>query len=106
MVKGSVSFGRGAGTRTPGTRFWRPLLYQLSYTPIFCLTFQTLELYHKLFRFAIGFSKKVKKIKVKIFPTLIFIPKMHVSNADKIRDIYQLNALRHCKPAGIIASAL
>ena len=31
-------FGRGGGTRTPGTRFWRPLLYQLSYTPKFgCL---------------------------------------------------------------------
>ena len=28
--------GRGGGTRTPGTRFWRPLLYQLSYTPKFC----------------------------------------------------------------------
>ena len=25
--------GRGGGTRTPDTRFWRPLLYQLSYTP-------------------------------------------------------------------------
>ena len=27
-------YGRGRETRTPGTRFWRPLLYQLSYTPI------------------------------------------------------------------------
>ena len=26
--------GRGGGTRTPGPRFWRPMLYQLSYTPI------------------------------------------------------------------------
>ena len=26
--------GRGGGTRTPGARFWRPTLYQLSYTPI------------------------------------------------------------------------
>ena len=26
-------FGRGDRTRTYGTRFWRPLLYQLSYTP-------------------------------------------------------------------------
>ena len=25
--------GRGRGTRTPGLRFWRPSLYQLSYTP-------------------------------------------------------------------------
>src|SRR3954452_4741752 len=24
---------RGAGTRTLGLRFWRPMLYQLSYTP-------------------------------------------------------------------------
>ena len=27
-------FGRGRRIRTLGTRFWRPLLYQLSYTPI------------------------------------------------------------------------
>ena len=26
--------GRGGGTRTPGARFWRPTLYQLSYTPM------------------------------------------------------------------------
>src|SRR5438105_13042427 len=25
--------GRGGATRTPDPRFWRPLLYQLSYTP-------------------------------------------------------------------------
>ena len=25
--------GRSGGTRTPGTRFWRPVLYRLSYTP-------------------------------------------------------------------------
>src|SRR5690606_15870122 len=25
--------GRGRGTRTPDLRFWRPSLYQLSYTP-------------------------------------------------------------------------
>jgi hypothetical protein len=25
--------GRGRGTRTPDPRFWRPMLYQLSYTP-------------------------------------------------------------------------
>ena len=27
-------FGRGRRIRTLDTRFWRPLLYQLSYTPI------------------------------------------------------------------------
>src|SRR3954466_10312188 len=27
--------GRGGGNRTPNQRFWRPLLYQLSYTPVF-----------------------------------------------------------------------
>ena len=27
-------FGRGRRFRTLGTRFWRPLLYQLSYTPM------------------------------------------------------------------------
>ena len=26
-------FGRSGGTRTHGPRFWRPMLYQLSYTP-------------------------------------------------------------------------
>src|SRR5438552_5560167 len=26
--------GRGGATRTPDPRFWRPLLYQLSYTPV------------------------------------------------------------------------
>src|SRR5579864_247218 len=26
--------GRGGATRTPDPRFWRPLLYQLSYTPL------------------------------------------------------------------------
>ena len=31
-------FGRGRRTRTLGTRFWRPLLYQLSYTPILIST--------------------------------------------------------------------
>src|SRR5690625_4675600 len=29
----SGHLGRGGGTRTPGPRFWRPMLYQLSYTP-------------------------------------------------------------------------
>ena len=27
-------FGRRGGNRTPNQRFWRPLLYQLSYTPV------------------------------------------------------------------------
>ena len=26
--------GRGGGSRTPGLRFWRPPLYQLSYAPV------------------------------------------------------------------------
>lgn len=30
--------GRGRRIRTLGTRFWRPLLYQLSYTPILIST--------------------------------------------------------------------
>ena len=29
-----VCFGRGRKARTLDTRFWRPLLYQLSYTPM------------------------------------------------------------------------
>ena len=28
-------FGRGRRARTLGTRFWRPLLYQLSYAPMY-----------------------------------------------------------------------
>src|SRR5712691_10700378 len=28
--------GRSGGARTPNPRFWRPVLYQLSYTPIDC----------------------------------------------------------------------
>ena len=28
-------FGRGSRIRTHGTWFWRPLLYQLSYTPMY-----------------------------------------------------------------------
>src|SRR4029453_12591971 len=28
-----VGPGRGGGTRTPDLRFWRPLLFQLSYAP-------------------------------------------------------------------------
>src|ERR1041384_6156611 len=29
-----LKFGRRGGNRTPNQRFWRPLLYQLSYTPV------------------------------------------------------------------------
>ena len=29
-----ITVGRAGGTRTPNRRFWRPLLYQLSYRPI------------------------------------------------------------------------
>ena len=47
--------GRGRRTRTLGTRFWRPLLYQLSYTPIsnFACLF-----YHLLEELSITFLKK------------------------------------------------
>ena len=34
LVSGVWSTGRGRRIWTLGTRFWRPLLYQLSYTPI------------------------------------------------------------------------
>src|SRR5437879_13219886 len=27
-------YGRGGATRTPDPRFWRPMLYKLSYTPL------------------------------------------------------------------------
>ena len=29
----NIFFGRSGGNRTPNLRFWRPALYQLSYTP-------------------------------------------------------------------------
>lgn len=29
-----MSYGRGGEARTPNTRFWRPVLYQLNYAPI------------------------------------------------------------------------
>ena len=32
-----ISIGRGSRDRTHGTRFWRPMLYQLSYTPVWLL---------------------------------------------------------------------
>ena len=31
--KGGLFYGRGSKIRTHDTRFWRPMLYQLSYTP-------------------------------------------------------------------------
>ena len=41
---GACCFGRGRRDRTLGTRFWRPMLYQLSYTPIIkkCLLWWTI----------------------------------------------------------------
>ena len=32
-IKVGLVFGRGSKIRTHDTRFWRPMLYQLSYTP-------------------------------------------------------------------------
>ena len=34
MIDAEGGDGRSGGTRTHGIRFWRPTLYQLSYTPI------------------------------------------------------------------------
>ena len=45
--------GRGRRTWTLGTWFWRPLLYQLSYTPI--LISQQYWLYHSILHLSIGF---------------------------------------------------
>ena len=39
-LKCPFSFGRGRRDRTLGTRFWRPLLYLLSYTPVFWWAFR------------------------------------------------------------------
>lgn len=37
-------YGRGGETRTRDTRFWRPVLYQLSYAPKLFLTLCLLKL--------------------------------------------------------------
>src|SRR5581483_5945732 len=37
----AVGDGRSGGARTPNPRFWRPVLYQLSYTPILALPSST-----------------------------------------------------------------
>ena len=55
------SYGRGAKTRTLDTRFWRPLLYQLSYTPMKNLRLRKpIAVYHILSEKARAFFKKVK----------------------------------------------
>ena len=33
LPKQRIIYGRGGETRTRDTRFWRPVLYQLSYAP-------------------------------------------------------------------------
>ena len=33
LIINIICFGRSGGNRTPNLRFWRPALYQLSYTP-------------------------------------------------------------------------
>ena len=50
----SGSLGRGRRIRTLGTRFWRPLLYQLSYTPL-CECFAIIAHFPPLVK---GFLKK------------------------------------------------
>ena len=40
-----ICFGRGTKTRTLDTRFWRPLLYQLSYTPKWCMFDSAVRIY-------------------------------------------------------------
>ena len=36
--------GRGRRARTLGTRFWRPLLYQLSYSPVYTASYKAFSL--------------------------------------------------------------
>ena len=56
-----ICFGRGTKTRTLDTRFWRPLLYQLSYTPMKNPRFRKpIAVYHILSEKARAFFKKVK----------------------------------------------
>ena len=40
-----MCFSTGGEDRTPDTRFWRPVLYQLSYSRIKCLSKETLLLF-------------------------------------------------------------
>ena len=52
-------FGRGRRTRTHDPWFWRPVLYQLSYTPV-CSFLQRSILYHSFMQIASLFLKKDK----------------------------------------------
>ena len=42
-----LSNGRSEGTRTPNPRFWRPVLYQLSYTPKVSSTLEYRDFFNK-----------------------------------------------------------
>ncbi len=53
------SIGRGRRTRTHDPWFWRPVLYQLSYTPV-CSFLQRSILYHRFEQIASPFAKKDK----------------------------------------------
>ena len=67
-VKGRF-FGRGSKIRTHDPRFWRPMLYQLSYTPI--MSFANLDTY--FFRinqvFFCTFNKKAEAVKLRLTPS-------------------------------------
>ena len=41
MLNPYYKLGRPRGSRTPNPRFWRPILYQLSYWPVLKLLFQS-----------------------------------------------------------------
>ena len=79
-------FGRGRRTRTHDPWFWRPVLYQLSYTPV-CIFLQRSILYHSFMQIASLFSKKDKvffKKEIRLsrsrISSLNFYTYYHVSN--------------------------
>ena len=78
--------GRGRRTRTHDPWFWRPVLYQLSYTPV-CIFLQRSILYHSFMQIASLFSKKDKvffKKEIRLsrsrISSLNFYTYYHVSN--------------------------
>ena len=70
----SICFGRGTKARTLDTRFWRPLLYQLSYTPI---TFNIIS----------RFTRLVKGVYKKSANSLCVVNRYDPKRPEKIKDM-------------------
>ena len=53
-----VSVSTGGATRTPDTRFWRPMLYQLNYTRLLIFDTAKLDNFSCLARCDVGFMRE------------------------------------------------